>query len=198
MRDARRRWNHRYRERGIDAFARGPSPWLAEHRALLARAPGRRALDIACGDGRNAGYLASELGFEVDAVDVSDVAVDALRAAAAARGLTVTATRVDLEAAGLPAGRYDLIVSINYLQRDLFVPIAQALTPGGLLVFETFTRPDLDDLGNQVEAPFLLDPGELRAAFAELEVISHREAVVEHGRGTRAVAGLVARRPAAG
>ncbi|HTU95273.1 MAG TPA: hypothetical protein VMF14_05490, partial [Solirubrobacteraceae bacterium] len=103
----------------------------------------------------------------------------------------------DLEASGLPAGPYDLIVQIHYLQRDLFGPIAEALGPGGLLVLETFTKPDLEDLGNQVEARYLLDPGELPAAFVGLEVIRHREAVVAHGDTRRAVAGLVARRPAA-
>jgi cyclopropane fatty-acyl-phospholipid synthase-like methyltransferase len=156
--------------------------------------PGRRALDVACGDGRNAGYLASELGFQVDAVDVSDVATDALRATAAARGLAVHAWPLDLEQGGLPAGPYDVIVQINYLQRDLFASLARTLTPGGLLILETFTRPDLETLGNHVEAHYLLDPGELPGAFADLEVIRHREAIVEHRWRRRAVAGLVARR----
>ncbi len=131
-------------------------------------------------------------------MDVSDVATDALRAAAAARGLAVHAWRVDLEQSGLPAGPYDLIVQINYLQRDLFASLAQALTPGGLLILETFTRPDLEALGNHVEAPYLLDAGELPGAFPDLEVVRHREAIVEHGGRRRAVAGLVARRPDAG
>ena len=130
-------------------------------------------------------------------MDVSDVAVEALRAAAAERGIAVNVAWRDLEASGLPAGRYDLIVQIHYLQRDLFGPIAEALGPGGLLVLETFTKPDLEDLGNQVEARYLLDPGELPAAFPRLEVIRHREAVVAHGDRRRAVAGLVARRPPA-
>ncbi|HTU95619.1 MAG TPA: methyltransferase domain-containing protein, partial [Solirubrobacteraceae bacterium] len=138
-RDARERWNHRYRQRGIAAFTHGPSSWLAEQCDLLTGPPGRRALDIACGDGRNAGYLAAQFGFEVDAVDVSDVAVEALRAAAAERGIAVNVAWRDLEASGLPAGPYDLIVQIHYLQRDLFGPIAEALGPGGLLVLETFT-----------------------------------------------------------
>ena len=85
-------------------------------------------------------------------MDVSDVATDALRAAAAARGLAVHAWRVDLEQSGLPTGPYDLIVQINYLQRDLFASLARTLAPGGLLILETFTRPDLEALGNRVEA----------------------------------------------
>jgi tellurite methyltransferase len=161
---------------------------------------GRRALDIACGNGRNAGYLA-QLGFEVDAVDVSDVAIDALRAAVDARGLSVHPRRRDLEHGepgddgGLGDSAYDVIVQTNYLQRDLFGDLARALRPGGLLIVETFTRADLEALGNHVEARYLLKPGELSASFPGLEVILHREAVLEHGERKRAVAGLVARRP---
>jgi 2-polyprenyl-3-methyl-5-hydroxy-6-metoxy-1,4-benzoquinol methylase len=191
--DARARWNRRYSERGVHACEHAPSPWLAEHHALLVGVPGRLALDVACGDGRNAAYLA-QLGFEVDAVDVSDVAIDALRAAAAASGLTIHATERDLEAAGLPDGPYDVIVQINYLQRDLFGALAGALAPGGVLVVETFTRADLEELGNGVEARYLLAPGELPAAFPQLEVVAGREAVVDHGARPRAVASLVARR----
>jgi tellurite methyltransferase len=191
--DARGRWNRRYRERGVGAFENPPSAWLLEHRALLTGLDGQQALDVACGDGRNAAFLA-ERGFAVDAVDVSDVAIDALRTAARDRGLSVHPRRVDLEHEDLPAGPYDVIVQINYLQRDLFGPLARALNPGGLLVIETFTRADLDELGNGVDARYLLDGGELAGAFPDLEVIAAREAVVEHGRGRRAVAGLVARR----
>jgi tellurite methyltransferase len=192
--DARDRWNRRYAERGVPALQNAPSAWLVEHRALLAEAHGRRALDVACGDGRNAGYLA-KLGFAVDAVDVSDVAIDALRAAAASRGLSIHAAQCDLEQSGLPAGPYDVVVQINYLQRDLFGPLAQALRPGGgILIVETFTRADRDEFGNGVDAPYLLDEGELPASFPDLEVIDHREAVIERGSRRRAVAGLVARR----
>jgi tellurite methyltransferase len=154
---------------------------------------------VACGDGRNAGYLA-QLGFEVDAVDVSDVAIDALRAAAETRGLSVHPWRCDLEHGGLgdPGlgdSAYDVIVQINYLQRDLFEDLARALAPGGLLILETFTRGDREARGNHVEAAYLLEAGELPASFPGLEVIRHREAVLEHGERRRAVAGLVARRP---
>jgi tellurite methyltransferase len=149
---------------------------------------------VACGDGRNAAYLA-QLGFAVDAVDVSDVAIEALRAAVAARGLSVHPVRLDLEHDGLPGASYDVILQINYLQRDLFGGLARALAPGGLLILETFTQADLEVLGNHVEARFLLEADELPAAFPDLEVIHYREAVVEHGGRKRAVAGLVARRP---
>ena len=79
-----------------------PAQWLTENRSVLSGLDGRRALDIACGDGRNAAYLA-RLGFEVDAVDVSDVAIDALQAAATDRRLSVRPLRLDLERNFVPA-----------------------------------------------------------------------------------------------
>jgi tellurite methyltransferase len=192
--NARRRWNRRYTERGVRAFENAPAPWLVEHRPLLMGNRGRPALDVACGDGRNAAYLA-ELGFEVDAVDVSDVAIDALRAAALSSGLTVHPRRIDLERCELPAARYDVIVQMNYLQRELFGPLAQALKPGGLLILETFTRADAGAHGHSLDSQFLLDHNELLASFPELDVLDHREAVITHGGMPRALAGLVAQRP---
>jgi tellurite methyltransferase len=181
----------------VRPFEHAPSAWLVEQRALLTEVGRGRALDVACGDGRNAGYLA-RLGFTVDAVDISDVAIEALRTAVVARGLAVDPRQLDLEQGGLAPAAYDVIVQINYLQRDLFGALARALRPGGLLILETFTQADLEVLGNHVESRFLLEAGELPAAFPDLEVIHYREAVVEHGGRKRAVAGLVARRPGAG
>jgi tellurite methyltransferase len=194
-RDARSRWNARFARRGLRPFQGTPAAWLVEHRSLLLGSGARRALDVACGDGRNAGYLAG-LGFEVDAVDVSDVAIEALRAAAIDRGLNVHPRRMDLERERLPAVGYDVIVQINYLQRDLFASLAQSLKPGGLLLVETFTRADAEELGNTVDPRFLLERRELLSAFPDLEVLDHAEAMTERSGRRRGVAGLVARRPA--
>ncbi len=191
--DARARWNQRYAQRGVQAFQAAPAVWLLEHRSLLLGAGGRRALDVACGNGRHAGYLAA-LGFEVDAVDISEVAIEALRAAAAGQGLAVHPIRVDLEQSELPQARYDVIVQINYLQRSLFGALTQALKPGGLLILETFTRAVSEAPGDGLDPRFLLEPGELLSAFSDLEILDHREAVVaEHSAASRAKAGLVAR-----
>ena len=79
----RERWNERYADGGLEPFPDAPAEWLVAHEALLPG--GGRALDVACGDGRNAVYLA-QLGYMVDAIDVSDVAIGALRAAASSAG----------------------------------------------------------------------------------------------------------------
>lgn len=193
---AREKWNRRYEERGLTPFPDRPSEWLAENRALLAGPAGRRALDVACGDGRNSLYLA-QLGFAVDAVDVSDVAVAALQAAAAQRELPVEARRMDLEVEPLPVAGYDAVVVINYLQRDLFGALERALRPGGLLIVETVCRAHVDELGKSFDPRFVLDDGELLRAFPKLLVRHYREGVAERAGRPRGVASLVAERRAA-
>jgi len=194
-RSAREKWNRRYLEKDWRPFPDAPSRWLLENRSLVVAAAGRRALDVACGDGRNAVYLA-RCGFDVDAVDVSDVAIDALRAAALARDLAVSPHQMDLEADPLPVERYDVIVQINYLQRDLFGPLAQALTPGGILIVETVTRAHIDELGQSFDQRFVLERNELLRSFPDLDVRHYWEGVADRSGRPRGVASLVAQRPA--
>jgi SAM-dependent methyltransferase len=185
------RWNERYAD-GFEPFPDAPAPWLVEHRDLLT-GPGR-ALDIACGDGRNALYLAQR-GYAVDAVDASSVAVDALQVAAAQRGLAVRVLLVDLEREPLPDGPYDVVVTMNFLQRDLFGVLQDVLAPGGLLLYETFGQAHVTQLGRSFNPAYLLEDGELLRAFDRLEVIDHFEGVAERSGGPRGVGSLVARRP---
>ncbi|MBW3608065.1 MAG: methyltransferase domain-containing protein [Actinobacteria bacterium] len=193
--DARDRWNERYAQPDRQWMPETPAEWLVEHADLLSG--GGRALDVACGDGRNALYLA-QLGYMVDAIDVSDVAIDALRAATDARGLTMTVAPrvVDLEREPLPAGPYDVIVMTNFLQRDLFEPLQDALAPGGLLVFETLARAHVDELGHSFNPAYLVERGELPRAFGRLDVVDHHEGVAQRSGHPRGVAGIVARKPA--
>ena len=158
----RERWNARH----TAAIAEGdtklePVPWLVEHLALIEqRAPGR-ALDVACGRGRNARWLA-DLGFDVLAVDVSDVALEALRERS--DGRRITTEHRDVSADGLPAGTFDVVVDAFFLDRSLAPAMQAALAPGGLLVFVTF-------IGER----FGLEPGELRELFADLEILDYHE-----------------------
>lgn len=188
------RWNARYTQH-FEPFPDAPAPWLVAHRELLTGAG--RALDVACGDGRNARYLA-ELGYEVDAIDASDVAVDALRAGAHARGLAIVPSVVDLEREPLPAGPYDVVVTTNFLQRDLFGPLQDVLAPGGLLFYETLAQAHVTQLGRSFNPAYLLADGELVRALHRLEVIDHFEGVAERSGGQRGIAAIVARRPPAG
>jgi SAM-dependent methyltransferase len=99
----------------------------------------------------------------------------------------------DLEKIHLPEHSYDLIVCLRYLQRSLFSQIARALRPGGMLLYETFTRAQLDFEGGPKDPAHLLKPGELREAFPELCVLFYRE--LRAGQG---IASLAAQKPRAG
>lgn len=186
----RQRWNRRYAERGIDWDA---NSWLqALSEQIRPDRPGALALDVACGNGRNSVQLA-RLGYAVDAWDVSDVGLGLLRAhldelIAAGEHLDVRPRQVDLDAATIPPGQYDLVANVFFLDRRLFPAYVAALRPGGWLVFETFV--DLgDDRRAHVRPEHLLRPGELRTAFAALDLVRYEE---DAERGT---ARLLARKP---
>lgn len=188
--DAERYWDERYRAEET-APERGPASFLVAHRFLLP--PRGRALDVAMGTGRNALYLAS-LGYEVTGIDVSGVAVERCRQEAARRGLRIEAVHADLESYRLPQAAYDVVINFYYLQRNLAPQLEGALRPGGVLVFESFTREQRRFGWGPQNDEFLLRPGELREMFAGLDVLAYREGLVEGDRGTKAVAGLVGRK----
>jgi tellurite methyltransferase len=188
---ARERWNERRRREGFEPFPEIPSEWLVEHRELLSGHG--RALDAACGDGRDALAL-SRLGYDVDAIDVSDVAIAALRAAADQHALSIRPRVVDLEREPLPDNTYDAVVCINYLQRDLFAQLEHALLPGGLLIVETFGRAHLDELGADFNPAYVLERNELLRAFPGLHVVHYREGVTQRSGAPRGVASIVAQR----
>lgn len=194
---ARERWNERYDEASFEPFPAAASEWLVEHDAILRELRGtggeRRALDVACGDGRNARRLA-ELGYAVDAVDVSDVAIGRLRAAAAEMGLEVCGQVLDLEHDPLPAGPYDVVVCMNYLQRDLFGALRDALAPAGLLLCETFARAHVEELGRTFNPAYVLERNELLHAFGGLHVRHYREGAAARRGDERGVASIVAQR----
>ena len=124
-----RDWNERYATG--EAGDRPPEPLVIE--AIRHRRPGR-ALDIACGLGRNALYLAAQ-GWDVTAVDASRVALDLL-SERAAEGLSVHPVLADLEANefDIEPESWDLIVDCNYLQRSLFPAMQNGLVRGGLFI----------------------------------------------------------------
>ncbi len=147
------------------------------------------ALDVACGSGRNALWLAQR-GLDVLGLDRDASRLEVLRGLAAARSLPLRTGLVDLEAGrDIGHGQYAVIVVFNYLQRPLFPAIRRALAPEGLLVYETFTTAHAAR-GKPTNPDFLLRPGELLERVASLQVLRHREGDFEG----RSLASVVARR----
>jgi tellurite methyltransferase len=154
-----------------------PARWLVDHAHVLPTTGD--ALDVASGSGRNAYWLASR-GLRTLAIDRSAAAITEIRETARGRGLPLRADIVDLETndAPLPAAAYDVIVVVHYLHRALFPALKAALKPGGLLVYETFTRAQAAR-GKPTNPAFLLEPGELGRLVAPLEVLFEREGEFE-------------------
>lgn len=165
---SRERWERKHRDA---EFLGEPAPFLVECRPHL---PPGRALDVACGLGANALYLAEE-GFAVEAFDWSFEGLRKLSAAAQEERLSLGAVACDVTRFPLPRERYDVLVSFRFLDRSLWPSMLEALRPGGALLIETFNRRYLE---RRPDFPkeYCLEEGELLAAFgATLRVARYQE-----------------------
>ena len=135
-----------------------PSSWLVRWAPLIP--PAGEVLDLACGGGRHARFLAQQ-GHVVDAVDRDAQALALLAGVAGVRPL-----RADLEGAPwpYPDRAWDGIVVANYLHRLLFPSLLASLRPGGVLIYETFMAGN-ERWGRPSNPAFLLQPNELLTAF---------------------------------
>lgn len=166
----RERWEDRYRERQA-APASAPCRVLAEHAHLLPRSGA--ALDLACGMGGNALFLARR-GLTVAAWDISQSAISCLEAQAQSEQLVVRTGVRDIETLQWDDWRFDVIVVSRYLERTLSDRLCRALNPGGLLFYQTFTAAKLSDAGPRNPA-YLLADNELLSLFGALRVRYYRE-----------------------
>jgi SAM-dependent methyltransferase len=167
----REKWDRRYSE-GEYQPRTWAAPFLEE---WIGRFPPGRALDVACGAGRNALRLA-EAGFTVDAVDISQAALDMARKEGDRRGLRVSWQTADLDYLDLPTRTYDLITVIRYRNLELWPRLIEALQPDGWLLAEHHMKTRL-----AVDGPptpeFRLDPGEYLKAFSSLRIVHYSESI---------------------
>ncbi len=182
----REEWNRRY-GRG-EHLERDPSPFLvkAYGRFVAPRFPvGGTALDIAGGIGRHAIWLAQR-GWKVTLVDISDVGVAMALEEARRAGVSIHGEAADLRIYDFGRHRFDLILVFYFLERTIFPALADALKPGGLILYKTYTR-EHRKFRACSHPMYFLEPGELRGAFPGFEVLRYAE------RG--GMAELVARKP---
>lgn len=175
------------RTRPVLAADPAPAPFLRDCLPLLPRG---RALDVACGRGRNALFLASH-GFTVDAVDRDEQALAELQSAAARHGLTSISTRaLELEDAARPpefrAAGYDVIIGFFYLHRPLFPALLRALKPGGVLVYETFLVDNHLRHGHPRRREFCLERNELLDLARGLRILRYDEGEHADAQGSGA------------
>lgn len=181
-------WDRRYAE-GDYRPRSWPSPFLEE---WIDRLPSGRALDLACGAGRNALRLA-EAGYQVEGFDISQAAIDMARRESSRRGLEVTWRVVDLDTADLARSSYDVITVIRYVNRRLWSRLIEALAPNGWLLVEHHLQTNADVDGPS-SPEFRLAPQELLEAFRSLRIVFYEEELeaAKPDRKAYALARLVA------
>ncbi len=187
------KWNARYAEQSAGA-AREISACLRE---WVEHASPGRALDIACGTGRNAIFLASR-GFVVEALDISAVALAQARQAAAAAGTQVDWIERDLDD-GLAAatGPYQLVIQMHYVNAAITRSVPLLLASGGVFICQQHLQTS-EAVGGPQSPQHRVAAGELPQLVADLEILHYTETLRSDPDGQRfALATLVARRTSA-
>jgi SAM-dependent methyltransferase len=191
-------WDRRYAE-VENLWAAKPNRFLVAEVSTLA--PGR-ALDLACGEGQNAIWLAS-LGWAVTGVDFSSVAIEKARSRAAGEGVDVEFLCSDLVEFRPEAGAYDLVI-VFYIhipaseRRVVLERAASAVSPGGTFLLVGHDLANLaDGVGGPRDPGILFTPDDIAAELPGLE-IERAERVLRDVEGEErpAIDALVrARRP---
>ncbi len=192
------RWNRKYRE-APTAWTSAPDPLLVSaftEYILPLHPSGGNALDLAGGSGRHAIWLA-EQGWEVTLTDISEAGLERARQNAGPlaehihflvnnlTGLSASQTRFEQG--------FEVVMVFFYLERTTFPELLQAIRPGGLLIYKTYTSEQAKLPKGPKNPAHLLEAGELFRLAAGLQVLHYREEVAE-----KATAELVARKVATG
>ncbi len=167
------KWDRKYLDNAALLMPRKPSAILQEYIGLT---PDKKALDIACGTGRNTLYLA-ENGFEVDALDISAVALQEL--SQHMKKVTdidkIHTQLVDLEEYDPPKSAYGLIIQSNFLIRPLVYRLSEALVKNGIMIIDTYMLHEENEK-KPSNPEFYLKPGELKEFFGDgHEILDYRE-----------------------
>lgn len=187
----RDKWNNRYAE-GAYVERGHPSVLLTR---WAGEGAGKRALDVACGAGRNAVYLAAN-GCTVQAVDVSSVAVGIGRRRAESQGLRVDFVVHDLDL-GLPdaiGDSFDLIALFRYVDLDLLPQLARRLRPEGMLIVEEHLQTE-EAVAGPKSAEFRVAPGVLKGRLPGLRIMHEFEGLVTDPDGARVALSQIVVKP---
>ncbi len=185
--DERSHWDA-FLNRAQYVYGKEPAPFLKENIHVVR--PGR-ALDIAMAEGRNAVFLAKR-GFQVDGVDISEVAIRKALRLAKENHVTITPINADLNRYQVAPEAYDLIVTIQFLSRPFIPVLKRGLKHGGYVIYENYTVDQWKNAkGENLRRDWLLQKGELKEFFKDYEILVYKET----NDGTEAVASIVARKP---
>ena len=184
----REKWNQRYAD---DSHGKGNPVTLIED--WLPQLPVGKALDVACGAGRNA-LLLAHAGFDVDAIDISHEGLTKARAKAESQGFDINWIEQDLDQPYCFDDDYDLIVVMWYVNLPLISKLCDHLAPSGFLLSEEHLVTDREVIGPRT-ADYRVATGALREAVSGLEILHYEESIEATEEGEQvASARVVARR----
>lgn len=184
MKIDREKWEFRYsKERG--SFP-APDEFLAGHAGLLESG---RALDLACGRGGNALFLA-EQGYSVDAVDISFKALYPLQIEAVRRGLDIRCVVADLDYYSLARNLYDLVIVFYFFSEPLIKCIKDALKEGGIIFYATFNERHTS-VRPEFNPDYLIPHDGLGRYFRDFDILVHETAAGDNENVSR----LIGRKP---
>ncbi len=185
------KWNKIY----SSAESVGDAVAVLKENSHLLPAQGQ-ALELACGMGRNALFLARQ-GLETAAWDISDVAIQRLNEEAKAQNFSAGfhAQIRDVVKEPMLPNSFDVIVVSYFLDRSLVPAIQDALRSGGLLFYQTFSRLQVDESGPR-NPDFRLADNELLSLFSQMRLLVYREdgCVGDHEKGFRNEVKMVAQK----
>lgn len=200
--DAKEFWDRRF---AADEYIFGTTPNVFLVSEAHRLKPRSRILEIACGEGRNAVWLA-EQGHEVTGIDISPNALAKARTLARERGVAVTFSEVDVRSFAWPEQTFDAVMCI-FIQfaapnerESLFGGFRRALKSGGLVLLQGYTPKQLEyKTGGPPEASHMYTQAMLTEAFREFDVLQLREYEAHLSEGSKhvgrsALVDLVARK----
>jgi SAM-dependent methyltransferase len=168
-------WNERYASSEF-AYGTEANSFLVQNAKLLTSP----VLSLAEGEGRNAVFLAS-LGLDVLGVDASDVGLAKAQKLAASRGLTIRTEVADLASYEPPENHYGSVISIwahlpSHVRNRFYPLVERSLKPGGIVLFESYTKAQLSrNTGGPKDPDLLMDLSELVKYFPNCEPIIAQE-----------------------
>jgi len=164
---------------------------FTEQLTLDAKTMRPTAIDLGCGGGRDAVFLAKQ-GWQVSAIDSENRVIKRAKQLATRSGASVKFRCCDLKKVGcLTDETFDLVMVMRFLNRDLFEPIKEMIKPGGWIVFQTFTE-GVERFGSPKNPNFILKHGELSQVFNDFKIITDRMETLSDGRP---VASFIAQKP---
>jgi SAM-dependent methyltransferase len=165
----KQKWDKKYTSQPKLLDKREPSPKLVKF-AQKPDSQDKKALDFACGNGRNSIYLA-KLGFVVDSLDISDIPLKNLDKL----GINnINTKQIDLDNFSTEK-KYDLIVKCNYLDKKAIRNLPRCLNKNGIMIVETYMKHSSNNKPNS-NPDFLLNEGELRTFFDNsVEILEYDE-----------------------